>query len=1780
MFKNASISKEDAQSILKKSLNWSNRLNDIAEPATASTEAVTNLSKALEGLKSSGGGLPSLDDIFTGIGTTLKLGLHNPLTWIAGAGVTAIGALILKATEFDRAVKASGKSQSIYASTANELATMNSQLDSASQRISELQTKQNQGGLSFAEEAELNTLQLQRTEMERDIQLKEQTANRQSKEAVNDALKALKQTNTLDLTASSSQVYDDFGTAYNVPKETDIVTATANEIEQLKTLKSDRNKLLKELKDPDLSDDEKSTKESLLKSTEADITKYSNNIEDQVQNLQTLCENLSDPTTGIMKNGMSQEAQDYYHSITDILDDFNTIDLSDQEASIVKLDSFFSAAPGRNFIKDTLMESASSTYMLQNALSEMGLTLDDLGVDSVETLKSYLDDAKASADAASKSIHSIDGSFEGVQAAFATANKGTKWSSMAEYLKQAKELYQQGKIGTDDFQSAAQMITPYKINTEDYKYDAEAYAAAWENAYQKVSRWFDTGNPNESMMNFARDLDSVDGQLGNLDDTLVHIDETGARFNLGFKFKSTAEAAKALNTNVEVVEAMLHNLEDSGYEFDDVLFSGDGINQYKESLDGIHEIYNSMNEGNSKDRLGNLLTQWDAEYAGFEENLENLSEEQVIQLRFEYDMASLQMEIGQLQEMWNEGDRSAETGAALNTSKRAYRDEREAQTGYDEADDEGYRFASDRIADLQSQFKSGQSDEERESIQNQISAIYDLQTAFQDAFSDGNAVDWESFLGSSQAQDVMDEIRENTGLTKEDLSDLLDVNADDLIRKPPHIEIEGEVNTTEIEDKMADMEFGGSISFKASVDDAETQITAIKNAQGSISYVALVDGVLQKVTPVTQQDGSISYEIVDSDVNGYTPPEKPGVASYSPSFTNIGSAPTIFGTAIYTASVIGKSLLGLSSGTLLSPAHAYGTGYNAFNTHPAYAGGRVALSQNETALVNELGTESIIRDGRWMLIPGGMHTHALKKGDIILNANQTKSLMKWGKATGKGRAYADGTLNPGLANAYANGTDDKSETFDWIENRIDYLEKLTDEWKNRLDTLTTYKAQNSYINQVAASMQNEIANLNDSYNAYMAKAASLGLDSSYVEKIQKGQISTEDITDEDLKEKIKEYQDWYDKAQDCQTSIEDLNADVRELDEERIDNITDDFDNLSSVFKTVIDYYETMNELAEKQGITLGQNDYDSLIKYNNELKAVKQEELSALQAEFDHLLKNRANFAGSDQYMEMQETLFSLKEELLSIDVELENIKDDIVKADFSSFKQNTGQLKDFSDELDRIDDLLNDNALFDDKGGLTSVGLTRIALLSGQISTARQSMAEYEHAIDQLDQHLANGNITQEEYNESLKEYREGAQNAAADVKKYRDAVIDFVKDGLKQELDANKELISARKEALRSQKEYGDYQEKLNEKNKDIQAIQSQLAALSGQSGKGVDRQRRELEARLKTLEKEKQDILDDRAYDMRLEGYDQASDALEEKYDAFIKDLETDKDVQDKVIADTLQKAADNYGSVADELNKLDVDMSDAVAAPWLSAGAAAEQNQNALGGTSAKSDITTDKIDTSKREEASVIDSITPPSSEEPYKKPEDSSPPPSQSSGQKSPNDLGLDLNPNTKGLDWLARDTSIRDRMLYNGWAATDKNYQLLYGWAGGQGNWTGSAEQNNQILSALKSAGFSQGGILKATGEDGFFLGRNGEAVLTESQWHMVRELANQAPALMQPLPAFRGPENPETVTNVFDAPLIQVEGRADEHTLQELKQLAKDIAPMIGREFYKDARKIGLK
>ena len=57
------------------------------------------------------------------------------------------------------------------------------------------------------------------------------------------------------------------------------------------------------------------------------------------------------------------------------------------------------------------------------------------------------------------------------------------------------------------------------------------------------------------------------------------------------------------------------------------------------------------------------------------------------------------------------------------------------------------------------------------------------------------------------------------------------------------------------------------------------------------------------------------------------------------------------------------------------------------------AGNNWSLMKDESALVNELGTESIVRNGRWFPIPGGAQIAQLKKGDII-QPNRQKSSLK------------------------------------------------------------------------------------------------------------------------------------------------------------------------------------------------------------------------------------------------------------------------------------------------------------------------------------------------------------------------------------------------------------------------------------------------------------------------------------------------------------------------------------------------------------------------------------------------------------------------------------------------------------------------------------------------------------------------------------------------------------------------------------------------------------------
>ena len=75
----------------------------------------------------------------------------------------------------------------------------------------------------------------------------------------------------------------------------------------------------------------------------------------------------------------------------------------------------------------------------------------------------------------------------------------------------------------------------------------------------------------------------------------------------------------------------------------------------------------------------------------------------------------------------------------------------------------------------------------------------------------------------------------------------------------------------------------------------------------------------------------------------------------------------------------------------------------------------VQSAQRHT-LVGELGRELIVRDGRFFTVGNyGAEFVDIQKGDIVFNHKQTEQLLKNGYITGRGRAYADGTIGDPIA---------------------------------------------------------------------------------------------------------------------------------------------------------------------------------------------------------------------------------------------------------------------------------------------------------------------------------------------------------------------------------------------------------------------------------------------------------------------------------------------------------------------------------------------------------------------------------------------------------------------------------------------------------------------------------------------------------------------------------------------------------------------------------------------
>lgn len=664
-------------------------------------------------------------------------------------------------------------------------------------------------------------------------------------------------------------------------------------------------------------------------------------------------------------------------------------------------------------------------------------------------------------------------------------------------------------------------------------------------------------------------------------------------------------------------------------------------------------------------------------------------------------------------------------------------------------------------------------------------------------------------------------------------------------------------------------------------------------------------------------------------------------------------------------------------------AHVRGTAHSSGTAHAhgtANKSGSWGAPRTETALTGELGTELLVRGNRWFTVgENGAEFTQVKKGDIIFNHEQTKSLLSNGYVTSRGKlqggsALASGTAyaglwqpinGPGSGNGSGSGSsdddddndiaDDAEQVVDFIEMKLEEIEAIIEKTSSRianfLDDTTDIKSKDElYDELVKAEKDKSEAYLKaaQKYNVEAAAALS-GVPQQYQEMARNGAIAIKDFIGEDqveIAEKIQEYRDWAAKADEAENGHLEAIAAISAHRVEQLEDIATDFENIVSISKSHSDLLQAEMDFIEESGGRLSESYYEELKKHSQKQLDDMQAERKALQKILDDAVAAGDVVIGSDDWYSMLETIYDVDKEIVDCKTSLEEFQNAINDLYWDNFDKLIDEIDNVDSELSNLYDLISDDdKVVDEMGNWTDDGITALGLLAQQMEVAQQKSKEYGEAIEQLKKDYAEGLYSTDEYNEKLAELTDGQYDAIQSYEDAKDAIIslnktrvDAVKDGLQKEIDAYSELIEKKKESLNSDKEAYDFQKQVQESNKNIKDIERKIAALEGNTSSSAMAQRKRLEAELLKAREELNDLYYDHsiekqqeALDKELEDYTQNKQDQMDALDEYLKN-------EEQVITDSFDLVTKNAEIVVGTLTRISeeygVTISDTIATPWI------------------------------------------------------------------------------------------------------------------------------------------------------------------------------------------------------------------------------------------------------
>ncbi len=709
------------------------------------------------------------------------------------------------------------------------------------------------------------------------------------------------------------------------------------------------------------------------------------------------------------------------------------------------------------------------------------------------------------------------------------------------------------------------------------------------------------------------------------------------------------------------------------------------------------------------------------------------------------------------------------------------------------------------------------------------------------------------------------------------------------------------------------------------------------------------------------------------------------------------------------------------------------------------------------------------------------------------------------------------------------------ETFNWLETLISRIERkitnlgniVSSVWKNWSD-------RNHAIVQEMSAISEEIGVQQSAYDAYMAKADSVGLSPYYQALVQNGGFLMEDITNDTLKEQIKKYQEFYEKALACSDAVSNLRNNLADMAQSRFDNIAAQFNAQISIIEHETAMLNSRLDQIEAKGYIASGSYYTELIKLEQDNIAFLQNEYSSLMGSLHEALGNGTIEQYSEQWYDMVNSINDVQEAIENADSSLIDYRNSLRQLNWDIFDKTEEYISHIHSESDFLIELMNNRELYHENGAFNDLGNAAAGLHAVKYNTYMSQADDYAKEILTIDKEIADDpyNTTLMERRQELLELQQDSIKAAEDEKQ---SMKDLVSDGYDFMLTALQKLIDKRKDAMQSEKDLYDYQKSIAEQTMTIAQYQKQLSAFSGDDSEETQAAIQKIKV---SLEEAKQNLAESE-YDQWLTDqekmldslYDETEEWVNQRLDnlnGIILEIIDNTNANADSIRETLAAVGENVGyALTPEMEKIwtaSDGISQVVSQYGNNFSSYATTVQTVLSNIQ---NLILQMITTSDNTAAGDINGIK-----------QNTAALTGSSSGTPSANSTGNSgfaasgFTGNSFWGSWfvnqkdsfdkskLNAESSIVDRLKLRDISSDFQNRKKYYSAMGGTGTYTGSSSQNAWMIAQMKAHGFLKGGIIgnaiHSAGEDGFILARTGEGILPLEMMPEWEELISSLPKL----------------------------------------------------------------